>query len=282
MVAGTDGPNAQAGAANGPNAGSSPVPAFRVIGLPEVDMIEDGDDLVAVIVTALKHNQLTLEHGDVICVAQKIVSKAEGCLVALNDVTASEQAQELAATTHKDPRMVQLILDESSEVMRHKPNVLVVRHNLGFVGAHAGIDQSNVDHSNGEMALLLPKDPDASAQNLRKGLEQHFGTRLGVVITDSHNRAWRMGTIGSAIGCAGVLVLDDSRGGEDIYGRTLQATLVNRADALAGAATLMMGETTEKMPVVILRGLPPEQTLSDDPNQTAQLINRPLAEDMFR
>ena len=257
-------------------------PQFRVIGLPGIGMIERDDDLVAVIVQALEQNGLTLEHGDVVCVAQKIISKAEGCLVSLNDVEPTEQATVLAEATHKDPRMVQLILDESSEVMRHKPNVLVVRHNLGFVGAHAGIDQSNVDHSDGEMALLLPKDPDASAAALRDALQQHYGADLGVIITDSHNRAWRMGTIGSAIGCAGVTVLDDSRGGEDIYGRTLQATLVSRADALAGAATLMMGETTEKLPVVILRGLPPEQTLSDDPNQTAQLINRPLDEDMFR
>jgi coenzyme F420-0:L-glutamate ligase/coenzyme F420-1:gamma-L-glutamate ligase len=263
-------------------AGPSEVPAFRVIGVPGIGMIEHGDELTDVIVEALEKNQLTLEHGDVVCVAQKIVSKAEGCLVALSAVTPSDDAETLAAATHKDPRMVQLILDESSEVMRHKPNVLVVRHNLGFVGAHAGIDQSNVDHSDGEMALLLPKDPDKSALDLRSGLEQRYATRIGVVITDSHNRAWRMGTIGSAIGCAGIQVLDDSRGGKDIYGRTLQATLISRADALAGTATLMMGETTEKMPVVILRGLPPEQTLSDDPQQTAQLINRPLEEDMFR
>ena len=257
-------------------------PEFRIIGLPGIGMIEHGDDLVAVIGAALEHNAITLEHGDVVCVAQKIISKAEGCLVALNTIAPGEHAEELAAATHKDPRMVQLILDESSEVMRHKPHVLVVRHKLGFVGAHAGIDQSNVDHSDGEMALLLPKDPDGSAAALRQGLQERYNTRIGVVVTDSHNRAWRMGTIGSAIGCAGIQVLDDSRGGEDIYGRTLQATLISRADALAGAATLMMGETTEKMPVVILRGLPPQQTLSDDPTQTAQLINRPLAEDMFR
>ena len=257
-------------------------PHFRVIGLPGIGMIEHGDDLVVAIVEALEQNGLTLEHGDVVCVAQKIISKAEGCLISLSDVEPTEQAKGLATATHKDPRMVQLILNESSEVMRHKPNVLVVRHNLGFVGAHAGIDQSNVDHSEGEMALLLPKDPDASATALRDGLQRRYNTDLGVVITDSHNRAWRMGTIGSAIGCAGITVLDDSRGGEDIYGRTLQATLISRADALAGTATLMMGETTEKLPVVILRGLPPAQTLSDDPRQNAQLINRPLEEDMFR
>ena len=261
---------------------NSTAPEFQIIGLPGIGMIEHGDDLVAVIASALEQNATTLQHGDVVCVAQKIISKAEGCLVALNSVEPGESALELAAATQKDPRMVQLILDESSEVMRHKPHVLVVRHKLGFVGAHAGIDQSNVDHSDGEMALLLPKDPDASAAALRDGLQKRYDTRIGGVITDSHNRAWRMGTIGSAIGCAGIQVLDDSRGGEDIYGRTLQATLISRADALAGTATLMMGETTEKMPVVILRGLPPEQTLSDDPTQTAQLINRPLEEDMFR
>ena len=145
-------------------------------------------------------------------------------------------------------------------------------------------DRSNVDHSDGEQALLLPKNPDHSAALIREQLQQHFGVQIGVVITDSHNRAWRMGTIGSAIGCAGIKVLDDFRGGEDIYGRSLQATLVNRADALASSATLMMGETTEKLPVVILRGLPKASTLTNDgdPAQTAQDINRPLAEDMFR
>ena len=184
-------------------------PHFRVIGLPGIGMIEHGDDLVVAIVDALEHNGLTLEHGDVVCVAQKIISKAEGCLVALNSVEPGESALELAAATQKDPRMVQLILDESSEVMRHKPHVLVVRHKLGFVGAHAGIDQSNVDHSDGEMALLLPKDPDASAAALRDGLQNRYDTRIGVVVTDSHNRAWRTGTIGSAIGCAGIQVLED-------------------------------------------------------------------------
>ena len=261
---------------------NSTAPEFQIIGLPGISMIEHGDDLVAEIARALEQNAIMLQHGDVVCIAQKIISKAEGCLVALDSVEPGEGALELAAATQKDPRIVQLILDESSEVMRHKPHVLVVRHKLGFVGAHAGIDQSNVDHSKGEMALLLPKDPDASAATLREGLQNRYEARIGVVITDSHNRAWRMGTIGSAIGCAGIQVLDDARGGVDIYGRTLQATLVSRADALASSATLMMGETTEKMPVVILRGLPPEQTLSDDPTQTARLINRPLEEDMFR
>ena len=176
--------------------------------------------------------------------------------------------------------MVQLILDESTEVLRHKPNVLIVRHKLGIVGAHAGIDQSNIDHEDEEQALLLPKDPDASATQLRDALQQQTGLELGVVITDSHNRPWRMGTIGCAIGCAGIRVLDNQVGGQDIYGRTLQATLINRADAIASAATLVMGETTEKLPVVIVRGLNSAQTMADGEN--AALINRPLDEDLFR
>ena len=258
--------------------------SFSVIGVPGIPMVEAGDDLCEIISSTLKAQDLTLEDGDVLCLAQKIISKAEGQTVSLANVKAGPEAIELAAATNKDPRMVQLILNESSEVMRHKPNVLVVRHKLGIVGAHAGIDQSNVDHSNGEQALLLPKNPDHSATVIREQLQERFGIRIGVVITDSHNRAWRMGTIGSAIGCAGIKVLDDFRGGKDIYGRSLQATLVNRADALASSATLMMGETTEKLPVVILRGLPKASTLTNDGDfaQTAQDINRPLAEDMFR
>jgi coenzyme F420-0:L-glutamate ligase/coenzyme F420-1:gamma-L-glutamate ligase len=258
--------------------------SFSVIGVPGIPMVESGDDLSEIISDTLKDQNLTLEDGDVLCLAQKIVSKAEGQTVSLASVETGPEALELAAATNKDPRMVQLILNESSEVMRHKPNVLVVRHHLGIVGAHAGIDQSNVDHSDGEQALLLPKNPDHSAALIREQLQQQFGVQIGVVITDSHNRAWRMGTIGSAIGCAGITVLEDYRGGADIYGRSLQATLINRADALASTATLMMGETTEKLPVVILRGLPKATTLTNDgdPVQTAQDINRPLEEDMFR
>ena len=137
--------------------------SFSVIGVPGIPMVEAGDDLCEIISSTLKAQDLTLEDGDVLCLAQKIISKAEGQTVALANVKAGPEAIELAAATNKDPRMVQLILNESSEVMRHKPNVLVVRHKLGIVGAHAGIDQSNVDHSNGEQALLLPKNPDHSA-----------------------------------------------------------------------------------------------------------------------
>ena len=240
-------------------------------------MVQAGDDLSAQITAATEACGVGLQDGDVICIAQKIVSKAEDRLIDLQDVVAGEEAKRLAAETDKDPRLVQLILDESTEVMRQRVGVLIVRHKLGLVGAHAGIDQSNVDHGEGERALLLPVDPDASAAGIRDAVHALSGKRIGVIITDSHNRPWRMGTIGVAIGCAGITVLEDHRGGTDSYGRELKVTLINRADALAAAATLAMGETTENIPLVIIRGLPVE----DQPD-TAQMINRPLAEDLFR
>jgi coenzyme F420-0:L-glutamate ligase/coenzyme F420-1:gamma-L-glutamate ligase len=243
-------------------------------------MVEPGDDLAAIVLDAVAAAGLTLIDGDVICVAQKIVSKAEGRLVRLADVTPSARAVELARETDKDPRLVQLVLDESTEVVRRKPGVLIVRHRLGFVGAHAGIDQSNIAHGEDpedEHALLLPEDPDASAARLRQALEAATGTRLGVVVTDSSNRPWRLGTIGAAIGCAGIRALDDRRGGQDLYGRELKVTLVNRADSLATMATLVMGETVEATPVALIRGLPP-----DDADEPARSIIRPLEEDMFR
>jgi len=244
-------------------------------------MVELGDDLAALILAALAASDLHLVDGDIVCVAQKIVSKAEGRLVALADVTASQRAIDLAAETDKDPRLVELILQESTEVLRKKMGVLIMRHKLGIVGAHAGIDQSNIDHGNGEQALLLPIDPDASATRLRDDIAERTGKALGVVITDSQNRPWRMGTTGCAIGCAGFTVLEDYRGGADVYGRELKVTLINRADAIAGAATLVMGETTEKIPLALVRGMPAESE-NNTAGHNAEMINRPLEEDLFR
>jgi coenzyme F420-0:L-glutamate ligase/coenzyme F420-1:gamma-L-glutamate ligase len=250
---------------------------FSVVPLTGVPMVQAGDDLSEIIQAAMAAEGLSFDDGDIVCVAQKIVSKAEGRLIPLSSVTPTAEAIALAEETDKDPRLVQLILDESTEVLRKKPGVLIVRHKLGLVGAHAGIDQSNVDHGEEDQALLLPVDPDASAAKLRAALETVAGKRIGVVITDSHNRPWRMGTIGGAIGAAGITVLDDHRGGEDLYGRELKVTLINRADAIAAAATLVMGETTERIPVTLCRGFPPEAS-----THNAAMINRPLEEDLFR
>lgn len=242
-----------------------------------VPMVQPGDDLATVTLTALANEGVALADGDILVLAQKIVSKAEHRQFRLADITPGDEAKSLAAEVDKDPRLVQLILNESSEVLRKKPGVLIVRHKLGLVGANAGIDQSNIDHGSAEEALLLPADPDASATQLVDTIKTRTGKQTGVIIADSMNRPWRMGTIGGAIGCAGVNVLDDHRGGTDLYGRELKVTLINRADALAGAATLLMGETTEKIPLVLIRGIAPYQ--GDD---SASDIPRPLAEDMFR
>lgn len=248
--------------------------AFAVPGVP---LVEPGADLAALIQQALADNDQQLVEGDVVCIAQKIVSKAEGRQVALASVTPTAEALALAEAVDKDPRLVQLILDESAEVMRQKPGVLIVRHKLGIVGANAGIDQSNIDHGGSEQALLLPVDPDQSAELIRQTLEQSFNCRLAVLITDSHNRPWRLGTVGACIGCAGLEPLTDHRGGQDMYGRELKVTLINNADAIAGTATLLMGETTERLPVAIVRGLP----LARDPAPATAII-RPTAEDLFR
>ena len=204
--------------------------------LPDLPMVESGDDVAALLEVALRRLPVTLDDGDVLVVAQKIVSKAEGRLIPLASVTPGERAIALAKETDKDPRLVQLVLDESTEVMRTRPGVLLVRQRLGNVGAHAGIDQSNVDHAGGECALLLPEDPDRSAAALRSALAARTGARLGIIIADSMNRAWRLGTVGGAIGCAGLTVLDDLRGTSDLYGRELKVTLINRADSLAATA----------------------------------------------
>src|SRR5262245_34514006 len=253
------------------------MPALTVTPIAGLPMVEPGDDLPALIVAALTQQRIELAAGDILVVAQKIVSKAEGRTVALSTINPSTEAIELARETDKDPRLVELILRESNTVLRKKPGVLIVRNRLGIVGAQAGIDQSNIEHADGENALLLPEDPDASARRIRETIAARTGVRPGIIVSDSMNRPWRLGSIGGAIGSAGILVLDDRRGGHDIYGRELKVTLVNRADSIATAAILVMGETTEKTPVAHVRGLPVEDSV-----QTARDIIRPLEEDMFR
>ncbi len=246
----------------------------RIHGIPEV---RPGDDLPTLILAALDATPYALSDGDVVLLAQKIVSKAEGRLVRLADVAPGPEALALAAEVEKDPRLVQLILDESTEVVRRRPGVMIMRHRLGFVQAHAGIDQSNIDHSGGEMALLLPENPDASAAAIRDALQRRSGKRLAVVIIDSMNRPWRLGTIGTAIGSAGFQVLDDLRGGTDSFGRELVVSMVSRVDSAAAAAALMMGEAGERTPLVVARGL-------DEGRSEARVADviRPLEEDLFR
>lgn len=251
---------------------------MRVLPIHGIPLIEPGDELAPVIYAAIAENDLALQNNDVLVVAQKIVSKSEGRQVALSAVTPSARAIEIAEDVEKDPRLVELILRESVEVVRKKPGVLITRHVQGHVVAHAGVDQSNIDHGNEAQALLLPENPDRSATRLCKELQELSGTDVGVIVSDSANRPFRLGTIGIAIGAANTCVLDDRRGGTDLYGRELKVTMINHADSIATAASLVMGETSEKVPVALVRGL----NLSAADGQNAALSNRPVEDDLFR
>ena len=246
--------------------------------LPGLPQIRPGDDLVAMIVAAIDLAGLVPADQDIIVLAQKIVSKAEGRLAPLDTVTPSPRAHELAAITGKDPRQMELVLAESAEVLRAKKNVIVVAHRLGLVMANAGIDRSNVEQTgDSETVLLLPLDPDASAGRLRDGLEARYRVALGVIITDSIGRAWRLGTVGHAIGAAGVPAIIDQRGQPDMNGRALEVTETAFADSVASSAVLVMGEAAESTPAALVRGL-----AWSAPEKPAAALIRPAAEDMFR
>ncbi len=252
-----------------------PTPALAFHPLPGLPLIEPGADLTALIIERLDKTGLTLQDGDVLAIAQKIVSKTEGCFANLNDIEPSPAAHKLIYSAENDPRLSELILREATRVVRDTPNVLIVEHRLGIVLANAGIDRSNVAGDE-DTVLLLPDDPDASARRLKESLDEHFGIRLGIVITDSVGRPWRLGTTGIAIGCAGLEVLNNMRGLQDMFDRTLQVAEVATADAVAGAAVLIMGEGAEAIPVVVVRGLKAGKS-----TQSAETILRPTDENLF-
>ena len=260
---------------------SAPLVVQPLPGLPE---IRRGDDLATLILAALRRADLALQAGDVLVVAQKIVSKAEGRSVDLTTITPSSKAVELAARVQKDARFVEVVLSESAEVVRAAPGVLVTRHRLGFVMANAGIDRSNVPAEDAarpeDTVLLLPVDCDGSAARLRAritALAPLGAAEPAVVISDSFGRPWRQGVVNIALGVAGLPALRDLRGGLDREGRSLQMTQVAVADALAAVAGLAMGEAAEGMPVVHVRGLDISGPLSD-----GQSLIRPPNEDLFR
>jgi coenzyme F420-0:L-glutamate ligase / coenzyme F420-1:gamma-L-glutamate ligase len=242
--------------------------AVAIAGIPEV---EPGADLASVIATAA-----TIRDGEVIVLAQKVVSKAEGRVRALADVVPSERARDLGARLEKDPRIVELVLAESVEVLRAERGVLITRTRQGFVCANAGIDTSNVP---GEAVALLPEDPDGSARRLRAQLRRHAGVAPAIVISDSFGRAWRLGQVEVAIGCAGIRPLDDRRGARDAIGKELSATLLATADEAAAAAGLVRDKAGREA-VVVVRGL--ERYVSKDDGPGAAALLRPREEDLFR
>lgn len=258
--------------------------------LLNIPLIRHGDNLADIVVDALHQNKIYLQDGDILVFAQKVISKAEGRTVNLATVAPSQRAIELAKQTEKDPRVVELILQESNEVLRTRVGAIIVEHKLGFVCANAGIDHSNVNPQKtsevfGDLGglppedwvLLLPAEPDRSAENLRNEIQSKSGKRIGIIIIDSHGRAWRNGTVGVAIGIAGIPGLEDLRGKPDLFGFKLQVTTVGVADELAAAASLMMGQAAEGTPVVHVRGFPyPLREAS-----MKELI-RPKEQDLFR
>jgi coenzyme F420-0:L-glutamate ligase / coenzyme F420-1:gamma-L-glutamate ligase len=228
---------------------------LTLIPLSGIPLVRSGDDLAKIIRHSLTNNRLSLQSGDILVIAQKIVSKAEGRNVCLAEIVPTPEAEALASQTEKDPRLLELILRESAEVLRTRPGLIIVQHRLGFVCANGGIDHSNVAGDD-EWVLLLPENPDASAERLRSRLESETGAQIGVMIIDSHGRAWRNGTVGVAIGISGLPAVVDLRGQRDLTGRTLQVTQVGAADELAAAASLVMGQAAEGTPVVHVRGFP--------------------------
>lgn len=260
---------------------SSPqISLFALKGFP---LVEPGDDLVDLIASSLERNDLSLQQGDVLVLAQKIVSKAENRYVRLSEVSVSPEAEQLARESAKDPRIAELILRESQEVMRVRKGAVIVRHRGGWVQAHAGIDQSNITSDDGDpRVLLLPEDPDASAVRLRAGLEARCGIAAAVLIADSAGRPWRNGIAGFAIGAAGFCTLDDRIGAPDLFGRPLQVTEIAVGDELAAAASLLMGQAAEGTPVVLIRGA---RLTAPDPKQEdrgARALLRPPHMDLFR
>jgi len=257
---------------------SSNAAELRLTALPDFPHIVPGDDLAELVVRSLARASLELRRGDVLVFAQKIVSKAEGRCIDLSTVTPGPRALEVAQTVQKDPRLVELVLRESRRIVRMAKDVLIVEHRLGLIMANAGIDQSNVaEPGSGDRALLLPEAPDASAARLRKRLDELTGTAPGVVISDSFGRPWRMGTVGVAIGCAGIAATMDLRGQADLFGRPLRVTVVGHADEVASAASIVMGQANESHPVVLVRGLPDRST-----HQSAAALIRPSEQDLFR
>jgi coenzyme F420-0:L-glutamate ligase/coenzyme F420-1:gamma-L-glutamate ligase len=249
----------------------------QLLALGGIPVVQPGDDLAAIITDALEAEGVRLHAGDVIVVAQKIVSKAEDRFVALAKVTPSARALEIARETGKDPRLVEVILSESKRVVRKRHDLIIVEHRLGIVLANAGVDQSNVGHDASHRVLLLPRDPDASARALRDALAARYGCDIAVVVNDSVGRAWRRGTIGIALGAAGLPSLLDLRGKPDMFGRQLRSSVVGLADEIAATASLMMGQADEGRPVVLIRGL--SLPREDAP---AQSLVRPEQEDLFR
>ncbi len=259
---------------------SPPGPAIQVVltpllGLP---LVEPWDDLAQLVLEGLERTGIALADGDILVVAHKIVSKAEGRLVRLDDVEPMVEAQELAKVTGKDARYLQVVLDEAVSVERVRHGLVVTEQRSGWVVANSAVDQSNVPQGGAEQVLLLPEDPDASARGLRERLHEATGATIAVIINDTHGRPFRIGAVGVAIGVAGIEPVADLRGTEDLFGYTMQTTEIATADEIASAASMIQGQRAEGTPVIHIRGL----SFTRDEAATVRTLQRPKHLDMFR
>jgi coenzyme F420-0:L-glutamate ligase/coenzyme F420-1:gamma-L-glutamate ligase len=246
--------------------------------LPGIPLIEPGDDLAAILIDGIEASGHAPRDRDVLVVAQKIVSKAEGRYRRLDETDPSPRAREIARESHKDPRLVEVILSESRDIIRCKRDVIIVEHHLGFVMANAGVDQSNIAHDGAERVLLLPADPDGTCRELKRRLDVHFGVSFGVIINDSFGRAWRNGVVGVALGAAGLPSLVDMVGEPDLFGRKLRVTQIALADEIAAAASLVMGQAAERQPAVLVHGV----DWGERAEASARALLRPRELDLFR
>lgn len=241
-----------------------------------IPLIKENDDLLAIIQDALQHAEITLQNHDVLVISSKIISKSEGRFVDLKTVIPRPEAQDLAQQTDKDPRIVELILSESVGISRQARGVLIAQHRLGFISANAGIDNSNVGRGD-EVVLLLPQNPDQSAEALRQALEKATGVEIGIIISDTHGRPFRLGNVGVAIGVAGLPAILDLRGNHDLFRRELKVSMQGYADMIASSAHLVCGEGDEGLPVVLIRGLDYQDT-----DGKAKHLYRQPGQDLYR
>lgn len=255
-------------------------PSIEFLAITGLPLINKGDSIADLLIEAFDHLNLIPVDGDIFVVTQKIVSKSEGRIRNLENITPGFKAKYYSLITGKDARFVQLVLEESKQVIRARKNTLIVEHKKGFICANAGVDHSNVSEEGEKSAnayLLLPEDPDGSARMIGKRLEAHFKKKLGVLIIDSHGRAWRNGTIGMTIGLYNVPGVVDLRGKEDLFGYKLRITIVGSADELAAGASLLMGQAKEGVPCILARGFP-----YDLRDSSLDELIRPKKNDLFR
>ena len=252
------------------------VASFSAFAIPNIPLIQPDDDVLTMLLDKTEQAGFALRDGDLLVIASKIIAKAQGRQVPLDRVQPSAEARTLAAETGKDPRLVQLILQEAVMVSRKRLGALVTQHRLGFVAANSGIDQSNIEAGD-DSAILLPLNPDATASEFRAVIQAHLGVHVAVVISDTHGRPFRTGNVGVAIGAAGLPAVKDLRGRQDLYGRALAITQQAYADLVASAAHLLCGEADEGCPVILIRGLdlsPPHGSAAD--------LNRQPENDLYR